>query len=536
MKKTNEANRLFERCIKPNSPGAAAAVLVDGKVVYKNGFGLANMEYDIPNTPSTIFHVASVSKQFTAMCILLLESEGKLNINDDIRKYIPEMPDLGHVITIKHLMHHTSGLRDQWELLFLAGWRSDDVITQEHLLKAIMRQKALNFEPGTKFLYSNTGYTLMAEIVKRVSGKPITIFAKENIFDPLKMDNTHFHDDNDMIVKNRAYSYKLDLEQGYKKSVLNYSTVGATSLFTTAEDLLKWGYNFKTKEIGGLTVIENMKKKYTLKNGETIDYAGGVTIGDYRGLKTVEHSGADAGFRSALMCFPEQDAAIAVLSNLSTFKPMYYAKKLADIFIDEDEFKCEDSFSFSNYYIEEERYENIKDLEGIYMTEPGITFKIEVEDNEMFILMPGTPELKLMYKTGNTYIIKDTDMLIKWEIDEKNNIEGFKIVYPHDENFAKKLNKIEISSDMLKKYEGIYYSDELKTFYKIVLEDETLVAKHNRNEDSKLFPYEKNKFTSEEYGNSLSGDITFKVNQDMQVIGFNITTGRVINLWFMKLR
>ncbi len=176
-------------------------MLVDGKVVYKNGFGLANMEYDIPNTPSTIFHVASVSKQFTAMCILLLESEGKLNINDDIRKYIPEMPDLGHVITIKHLMHHTSGLRDQWELLFLAGWRSDDVITQEHLLKAIMRQKALNFEPGTKFLYSNTGYTLMAEIVKRVSGKPITIFAKENIFDPLKMDNTHFHDDNDMIVK-----------------------------------------------------------------------------------------------------------------------------------------------------------------------------------------------------------------------------------------------------------------------------------------------------------------------------------------------
>lgn len=537
MDKFEMANDLFSKWNNPNSPGASAAVLVNGEIVYKNGFGYSNIEYDIPNTPSTIFHVASVSKQFTAMAILLLESDGKLDIHDDIHVYIPEMPDFGHEITIEHLIHHTSGLRDQWELLYLAGWRDDDVTTSEHVLKMINRQKALNFEPGTRFLYSNTGYNLMVEIVERVTGKSFAEFTKERIFKPLGMNNTHFHDDNDMIVKNRAYSYKLDLEYGYKKSVLNFSTVGATSLFTTVEDLVKWGYNYNTMTVGGSKVIENMQKRYTLKNGETIPYAGGIKISEYRGLKTIEHNGADAGFRSSIVCFPKEKTVIAVLSNSATFKPEYYAKKLADIFIPDSEFKCEDNFSFSNYY-ENENDDNKIDIEklvGNYMTEPGIVFNVEVNNGELFISIPETPKLKLINKKGNTYIAESAETLIKWNI-EKDRIKGFDVVNPYNESFAEKLNTINIDSKDLYKYTGKYYSEELDTFYDFEIKDGFLVAKHNRHEDSKLLPFEDNRFVSESWGNHLSGDIIFELNQGSQVMGFHITTGRVINLWFNKIR
>ncbi len=537
MHKFQMANDLFSKWNVPNSPGASAAVLVNGEIVYKNGFGYSNIEYDIPNTPSTIFHVASVSKQFTAMAILLLESDGKLDIHDDIHEYLPELPDFGHEITIEHLIHHTSGLRDQWELLYLAGWRDDDVTTREHVLKMVKRQKALNFEPGTRFLYSNTGYNLMVEIVERITGKPFPEFTKERIFKPLGMNNTHFHDDNDMIVKNRAYSYKIDLEQGYKKSVLNFSTLGATSLFTTVEDLVKWGYNYNTMTVGGPKVIENMQKRYTLKNGETIPYAGGVKISQYRGLKTIEHNGADAGFRSSIVCFPDEKTVIAVLSNTATFKPEYYAKKLADIFIPDSEFKCEDSFSFSNYYKDENDDNKIDDIEklvGNYMTDPGIVFNVEAKNGELFISIPETPKLKLLNKKGNTYIAENAETLIRWNILE-GKIKGFDVVNPYYESFAEKLNTIDIDEKELYKYTGTYYSEELDTFYDFEIEDGFLVAKHNRHEDSKLLLYQENRFVSESWGNHLSGDILFELNQGSQVIGFHITTGRVINLWFNKV-
>lgn len=537
MDKFEMANDLFSKWNKPNSPGASAAVLVNGEIVYKNGFGYSNIEYDIPNTPSTIFHVASVSKQFTTMAILLLESDGKLDIHDDIHEYLPKLPDFGHEITIEHLIHHTSGLRDQWELLYLAGWRDDDVTTREHVLKMVKRQKALNFEPGTRFLYSNTGYNLMVEIVERVTGKPFPEFTKERIFKPLGMNNTHFHDDNDMIVKNRAYSYKIDLEQSYKKSVLNFSTLGATSLFTTVEDLVKWGYNYNTMTVGGPKVIENMQKRYTLKNGETIPYAGGVKISEYRGLKTIEHNGADAGFRSSIVCFPEEKTVIAVLSNTATFKPEYYAKELADIFIPDSEFKCEDSFSFSNYYKDENDDNKIDDIEklvGNYMTDPGIVFNVEAKNGELFISIPETPKLKLLNKKGNTYIAENAETLIRWNILE-GKIKGFDVVNPYYESFAEKLNTIDIDEKELYKYTGTYYSEELDTFYDFEIEDGFLVAKHNRHEDSKLLLYQENRFVSESWGNHLSGDILFELNQGSQVIGFHITTGRVINLWFNKV-
>ena len=212
-----EIDQIFEKWDRSDTPGAAVAVVKDGEIIFKKGYGLANMEYEIAITPNTVFHIASVSKQFTAFAALLLEKDGIISMDDDIRKYIPEVPDFGKTITLRHLATHTSGLRDQWDLLALGGWRLDDVITTEHVLKLVNKQKGLNFDPGEEFIYCNTGFTLLAEVVARVSGKTFAEFCEERIFQPLQMDRTLFYDDHEKIVPNRSYSYYPDSLLGYKK-------------------------------------------------------------------------------------------------------------------------------------------------------------------------------------------------------------------------------------------------------------------------------------------------------------------------------
>jgi CubicO group peptidase (beta-lactamase class C family) len=324
---------LFEQEIKKDSPGAAVAVIKDGSVIYKNGYGIACMDYDIPITPSTIFNVASVSKQFTAFVIALLADQGKLSLDDDIRKYLPEIYDFGKTITIRHLIHHTSGLRDQWELLMMAGWRIDDVITNEHILKIVRHQRELNFDPGEEYMYCNTGYTLMGEIVARVSGQSFREFTAKNIFEPLGMNNTHFHNDHEMIVRNMAYSYDLDGNNGFKKIIWSFANVGATSLFTTVEDLAKWLDNFDKKTVGGETVINQMLQKGKLNNGTELDYAFALVFGKYRELDNFGHGGMDAGYRSHIIFFPDQKFGVVVLSNLGSFSPYDLAMRVADIYL-----------------------------------------------------------------------------------------------------------------------------------------------------------------------------------------------------------
>ncbi|WP_321471545.1 serine hydrolase domain-containing protein [uncultured Paludibaculum sp.] len=307
-----------------NTPGVAIAIVKDGKVVLSKGYGSANLEYGIPITPRTVFHVASVSKQFTAFSIYLLEKQGKISFEDDIRKYVPEMPDLGRPVKIRHLLAHTSGIRDQWALLTLAGWRMDDVITTEHILKILSRQKELNFEPGTAFSYSNSGYTLLAEVVRRVSGQTFAAFTRRNIFEPLGMTATQFYEDFNQIVKNRAYSYEKE-NNTYIKKNLNYSNAGATSLLTTAEDLAKWALNFEHPVVGDTELIARFNAPSLLDNGQPVVYAvlegetnyhgKGQILRNYRGVNLWNHGGHDAGFRAYLVRFPDDRLSIITLSN-----------------------------------------------------------------------------------------------------------------------------------------------------------------------------------------------------------------------------
>ena len=262
-----KVDALFAKWDKLDSPGCTVAVIHDGEVIYQRGVGMANLEYEIPNQPGTIYHVASISKQFTAFAVQLLASEGKLSLDDDVRKHVPELHDFGFPLTVRHLIHHTSGLRDQWNLLGVAGWRSGDVITEDDILKIVWRQRELNFEPGSEKYYSNTGYTLLGLIVKRVAGVSLRQFCQERIFAPLGMTRTHFHDDNAEIVHGRAYSYSQSPTGKFQHFPLQYSNVGATSLFTTVEDMSLWDRNFDSPIVGDETLLAEMHKGGVLNDG-----------------------------------------------------------------------------------------------------------------------------------------------------------------------------------------------------------------------------------------------------------------------------
>src|SRR5262245_26193334 len=249
--------KIFAQFDKPDSPGCALAVIRDGQIVYKRGYGMADLDHDVPIKPDTVFHVASVSKQFTAMSILLLAKQGKLSLDDKVQKYITELREFNQPITIRHLLHHTSGLRDQWNLLIMSGTRlGEDVVRDEDILDLVSRMKELNFKPGEQHLYCNTGYTLLAYIVKRVSGQSLREFAEANIFKPLGMTRTFFRDDHAVVVKQQAYAYNPGPGGAFKLSVPNYDTVGASSLLTTVEDLARWDQNFYDKKVGGDWAID----------------------------------------------------------------------------------------------------------------------------------------------------------------------------------------------------------------------------------------------------------------------------------------
>jgi len=536
ISETNAANpevdKIFKPWAKPDSPGAALAVIEDGEVIYKKGYGYAQLEYDIPITSSTIFHVASVSKQFTAFAIALLANQGKLSLDDDIHTYLLEVPDFGKTITIRHLIHHTSGLRDQWEMLAMAGWRLDDVITKEHILTAVRNQKELNFIPGDEYLYCNTGYTLLAEIVERVSGHTFPYWTKKNMFEPLGMSHTHFHDDHEMIVKNRAYSYVPEEDGGFKKRVLSYANVGATSLFTTVEDLASWADNFFEKRLGGPEVIAQMEQQGVLNSGEKIDYAFGLAIGEYRGLKTISHSGGDAGFRSHLLLFPDQRFAVAVLSNCGSMNPAQLARQTAEVYLrgllDKETNKEKPS---------ERKVANIppsvfEAYEGRYELEDGSILTLTKEGERLMVEHPNAPEkMQLFPESMAKFFLKTADVQVQFHPEEDGYVERL-TVFAEGETIKGKRSKVEeLVPEQMREYAGDYYSGELDTTYKIVLQDDKILARHRRHGDIPLVRAKEDVFTGRRW---FFHKVQFVRNEKNRIAGFLLTGGRVRNLRFER--
>ncbi|QWP77073.1 serine hydrolase [Lysobacter sp. K5869] len=319
----------------PATPGCALAIARDGEPERIRGYGMANLEHSVPVAADSVFHVASISKQFTAFAIALLAQDGKLSLDDDVRKYLPQLPDYGKPITLAHLLHHTNGLREQGQLLNLSGWRGDDLYTQDDMLAALSRQTRTNFDPGEEVLYGNAAYTLLAEVVRNVSGMPLRRFADERIFQPLGMRDTRFQEDHNEVVAHRAQAYAAREGGGWRSSVPNYDHNGSTSLLTTAGDLLKWQRNLIDARVGGAKALAVLRTSGRLNDGTETGYGGGLRLQDYRGLPSVAHDGADAGFRSDAVLFPDHGLAVVALCNGASIAPGELTRKVAELYLGE---------------------------------------------------------------------------------------------------------------------------------------------------------------------------------------------------------
>lgn len=531
LNRAQQIDQIFAEYNDSNTPGASIAVIQNGKIVFKKGYGSANLEYGIPNTPATVFHIASISKQFTVFSILLLEKEGKLSFDDDIRKYIPEVPDFGELITLRHLASHTSGMRDQWDLLNLAGWRWDDVITKEHIMKIVAKQKELNFKPGEQYNYCNSGFTLLAEVVARISGKSFAEFTEERIFKPLNMSSTLFYDDHEKIVKNRAYSYYQN-DGEYKKSVLNFANVGATSLFTTVEDISLWAMNFSNLKVGDAAIIKKMNTLATLNNGETFGGAYGQFVNKHKGLNQIQHGGADAGYRSYLSRFPEQNFAVAVFSNYGPANPVALSLQVADLylqdFIEEQEETAEQEETMALITLSNEQLSKVTghfwNEEGSYAREIALR-----DDTLRYVRGQGNESLLVPVATNEFQMLNvGVDLRVKFE-DMASEPVMIVIIDGGEPIISTAFTPPNYTANTLAQFVGKYYSEELSTFYTIVQDGEQLRVTHPRISDREIGPMLEDKFTGE------MGRMDFKRNSQQKIIGFRISSGRIQNLKFDKV-
>ncbi len=311
-------DKIFASYDKPDSPGCAVGVIRDGNFVYRKGYGMGSLELGVPLSPQSVFYLGSVSKQFTAAAVLLAAEQGFVALDDDIRKYVPELPTYyGRSITLRQMLHHTSGLRDFEVLTYLSGRDGSEPFSKDEILDLIARQKGLNNAPGDAYLYSNTNYFLLGEAVGRATKQSLAAFAKKNIFDPLRMIHTQYYDDRTRVVPGRIPAYSPNAKGGFVVNwSLNWDIVGAGGVMSSVDDLLLWDRNFDKDTLGRGTLIKELKSYGTLNNGLRTEYAMGVEMGSYRGLPTVQHDGAFGGYRSAILRFPGQHFTFICLCNV----------------------------------------------------------------------------------------------------------------------------------------------------------------------------------------------------------------------------
>ena len=328
---TDRIDSVFRRFTAPGSPGCAVGVVRDGAIVYRKGYGLASIELGVPITPATVFDIGSVSKQFTAMSVVLLAQDGRLSLDDEIQRFIPEIPRYARPVTIRHLLHHTSGLRDYIDILGWSGIGEAAVTTDQDALDAIARQKNTNFDPGAEFLYSNTGFFLLSIVVKRASGESLRDFASRRIFRPLGMSHTQFVDRHDMVVPDKAGSYTDGAHGGFALAPANWEQTGDGAVNTTVEDLARWDRNFVTGAVGGAAARKELETPGVLNDGKPIAYALGLRVDTYRGLRQVSHGGSWAGFRAQVSRFPDRAVSVFTLCNLSSSQPWDLTSAVADL-------------------------------------------------------------------------------------------------------------------------------------------------------------------------------------------------------------
>lgn len=525
----SQVDALFARWDRSDSPGCSVGVFRDGEIAYARGYGMANLEYGIALSPRSVFRIASMSKQFTAAAVAILAEKRKISLHDEIHRFFPELGDYETPVLVNHLIHHTSGLRDYLELADLAGLGND--FSVDEAFDLVARQQHLNYEAGDQFLYSNTNYFLLALLVERVTGQSLKEFSKENIFDPLGMKDTHFHDDHTHLVRNRADGYARR-NGTFHISMTDLDMVGDGGVFTTIEDLLLWDRNFYDNRLGRHRpeLIELLLSKGQLSSGIKLCYAFGLDVCEYRGLPIVSHSGAFVGFRTEMVRFPEQKLSVAVLCNVNEALPVPLARRVAELYLGDLMEPRPDDGGVDEVEVTSESLER---LAGDYWNAAESEARRVYVDRGRLLWDRGGSESELLPIGGDRFKVEGLSTHVEVSFEPPGA--------PRPERVVTTLNggrwgvfvpyvKAMPSAEDLQEYLGTYRSDELDRSYIVGLRDAALTLGLPRvKEPPKMEPQRYDLFTLPGIG-----AVTFHRGADAKIDGFVLDGDRVRKLKFVR--
>lgn len=512
---------VFAAYDKTDSPGCALGVIRDGAFIYRKGYGMASLELAVPLSSRSVFYMGSVSKQFTAASVVLAAEQGYLSLDDNVRKYIPDLPDYGHPITLRQMLHHTSGFRDVLGLLDLSGRSALDLHPKPELIDLVARQKALNYDPGEEYLYSNTNYFLLAEVVSRATKRPFSQFAAENIFVPLGMTHTRFYDDHTLVVPGRVPAYEPAPHGGFLVDwSTNFDKVGDGGLMSSVDDdLLLWDQNFYHNKLGKGTLIQEMQTRGVLNNGKQISYALGLEIGEYRGLPIVEHNGALFGYRTEILRFPQQRVSVVTLCNLASANPAHFAHEVADIVL-RDKLAAPTSAAVAS---SGGASSDPGPFAGKYL-DPRTHSEIEFTDSGGKLLL-GDQKLQPL---GSDKFQSPYGLLVVF-INSGGPVKAIVSVGGDTLLTGSRIDVLHLTDADLAAYAGTYVSSELEATYRVTAENGTLMLHRNWDPALKLDPLVRDEFASDDVGT-----LVFQRDAAGRVNGLTVFAGRIRNLRFEK--
>lgn len=519
--------------IGDQTPGGVVGILRSGKVILERAYGMASLEYEVPVALDTIFNAGSIAKQFTALAIIRLAEQGKLSLDDEIRTHIPDFPDFGSPIHIRHLLFHTSGLRDFQSLLAMGGWRYDDTMTREDAMALVRRQRELNFPPGSEFLYGNMGHVILAEIVERVSGESFVGWTKKHIFCPLGMYRTAFREDLERIHTHTAASYFGSVEEGFFRAKEWWHYGGSGGIYTNLGDLLTWIRVLRSPPAEWQEPITQLQQRGRLTSGETIDYAAGLVIDRYRGHRLIHHGGGVGGYMSFLGYLPDEDLGIVVLSNFSTADPRAKALAILDLFLEPEaagpnspraviptepvQFDPRLLMAYGGFYQLDER--------------PDILLWFGLVDGSFTLRLDERPDIDLIPKSDRIFSLGDGATEIIFDQNEKDKPNTLSFHEKGKIYHGRQIPPPKLTAHELQEWEGVYYSHELETSYRLLAADGVIHASHPKHQDFILKPSMSADF--------LKGPWFFQRVRAMRdgegrIVGLCVSGQRVRNVKFIK--
>jgi CubicO group peptidase (beta-lactamase class C family) len=515
-----KVDQIFSVYDKAGSPGCSLGVIRDGDFVYRKAYGSANLELGVPLSPQSVFYMGSVSKQFTAAAIVLAAEQGVLSLADDVRKYVPELPDYGHVITLRQMLHHTSGFRDFFGLIYLSGRDVSDFNSPDEILKIVARQRGLNNIPGDEWAYSNTNYFLLGVVVRRATKKSLAEFANQNIFQPLGMLHTRFYDDHTLVVPGRVAAY----DSGAHGSFLvdwstTYDIVGGGGLMSTVDDLLLWDRNFYANRLGKGTLTKELQTRGVLNNGNRISYAMGLDLGNYRGLPIVEHDGALFGYRTAILRFPEQKFTVICLCNVASAVPENLARKVADLYL-------ADKLQPGASALDPSGNGNLSDpatFEGKYL-DPRTHMMYSFTASDGNLLAWGAVLRRI---SADKFYDLESNVIT---FERSNGVMKARLDIQGETYFSgSRVEELRLSGTALAAYEGRFRSTELDATYSLSLEQGTLALRNRDNPPEKLIP-----ITPDEFDAGSLGRVVFHRDSDGRVSSLTVFTQDVRGIEFQN--